>query len=174
MAFCGPARSRPAITNVENTSIMPPAAALASAAADETTVRALVVMASSPPDAEKTIHSRKPHKHHRASTLPGMDALAGLLDGIRARGAFVLRMRLDPPWSMRVCDEAPLTVICQTHGRAVIVPATGPPIELTAGQLALTRGTEPYVFADDPHTRPMIVIHPGQRCTTESGDDLRF
>ena len=103
-----------------------------------------------------------------------MDALAGLLDGIRARGAFVLRMRLDPPWSMRVCDEAPLTVICQTHGRAVIVPADGQPVELTAGQLALTRGIEPYVFADDAGTRPMIVIHTGQRCTTVSGDDLRF
>ncbi|MEH3143328.1 MAG: AraC family transcriptional regulator [Mycobacterium kyogaense] len=103
-----------------------------------------------------------------------MDALAGLLDGIRARGAFVLRMRLDPPWSMRVCDEAPLTVICQTHGAAVIVPVDGQPIELAAGQLALTRGTEPYVFADDAGTPPMIVIHPGQRCTTVSGDDLRF
>lgn len=103
-----------------------------------------------------------------------MDVLAGLLDGIRARGAFVLRMRLDPPWAMRVCDEAPLTVICQTHGSAVIVPADGRPVELAAGHLALTRGTEPYVFADDAGTRPMIVIHPGQRCTTVSGDDLRF
>ncbi|MCG7594496.1 AraC family transcriptional regulator [Mycobacterium sp. PSTR-4-N] len=103
-----------------------------------------------------------------------MDALAGLLDGIRARGAFVLRMRLDPPWAMRVCDEAPLTVVCQTHGRAVIVPADCRPIDLTAGHLALTRGTQPYVFADDADTRPTIVIHPGQLCTTVSGDDLRF
>lgn len=103
-----------------------------------------------------------------------MDAVAGLLDGVRARGAFVLRMRLDPPWSMRIRDEAPLTVICQTHGRAAIVPADGNTVWLQAGDLALTRGTEHYVYADDPRTPPMIVIHPGQRCTTVAGDDLRF
>ena len=26
-----------------------------------------------------------------------------------------------PPWSMSIRDEAPLTLICQTHGTAVIV-----------------------------------------------------
>ena len=50
-----------------------------------------------------------------------MDALGGLLDGVRARGAFVLRLSLDPPWSMRIQDDAPLTLICVTHGSAVIV-----------------------------------------------------
>ena len=28
---------------------------------------------------------------------------------------------MDPPWSMSIKDEAPLTLICQTHGRAAIV-----------------------------------------------------
>jgi Cupin len=50
-----------------------------------------------------------------------VDAVVGLLDGVRARGAFVLRLMLDPPWSMSIRDEAPLTLICQTHGRSVIV-----------------------------------------------------
>jgi AraC-like DNA-binding protein len=103
-----------------------------------------------------------------------VDAVAGLLDGVRARGAFVLRMMLDPPWSMRIQDEAPLTLICQTRGRAAIVGDTSGTVWLDAGDVALTRGTEHYLFADDPETRPMIVIHPGQRCTTRSGDDLRF
>ena len=40
---------------------------------------------------------------------------------------------------------------------------------LSAGDLALTRGTEHYLFADDPGTPPMVVIHPGQRCTTVAG-----
>jgi hypothetical protein len=100
--------------------------------------------------------------------------VVGLLDGVRARGAFVLRMMLDPPWSMRIQDEAPLTLICQTRGRAAIVGDTSGTVWLDAGDVALTRGTEHYLFADDPETRPMIVIHPGQRCTTRSGDDLRF
>ncbi len=103
-----------------------------------------------------------------------MDAVVGLLDGVRARGAFVLRMMLDPPWSMRIRDEAPLTLICQTHGRAAIVGDGGGTVWLEAGDVALTRGTEHYLFADDPTTAPTIVIHPGNRCTTLSGDDLHF
>jgi AraC-like DNA-binding protein len=103
-----------------------------------------------------------------------MDAVVGLLDGVRARGAFVLRMMLDPPWSMRIQDEAPLTLICQTHGRAAIVGDRTGTVWLHAGDVALTRGTEHYLFADDPATAPVVVIHPGQRCTTLAGEDLRF
>ncbi len=103
-----------------------------------------------------------------------MDPVVGLLDGVRARGAFVLRMTLDPPWSMRIQDEAPLTLICQTHGRAVIVGDSTPAVWLEAGDVALTRGTDHYLFADNPATDPMVVIHPGQRCTTLAGEDLRF
>ncbi|MDT5007264.1 MAG: hypothetical protein QOJ24_4440 [Mycobacterium sp.] len=103
-----------------------------------------------------------------------MDAVVGLLDGVRARGAFVLRMVLDPPWSMRIQDDAPLTLICQTTGRAAIVGDSTGTVWLEAGDVALTRGTEHYLFADDPSTPPTIVIHPGNRCTTRSGDDLKF
>ncbi|NTY59673.1 AraC family transcriptional regulator [Mycolicibacterium sphagni] len=104
-----------------------------------------------------------------------MDALVGLLDGVRAHGAFVLRMVLDPPWSMRIQDEAPLTLICVTDGDAVLVPdGDATPIHLTAGDVALARGTEHYVLADSVTTAPQVVIHPGQRCTTLSGEDVKF
>jgi AraC-like DNA-binding protein len=103
-----------------------------------------------------------------------VDAVVGLLDGVRARGAFVLRMMMDPPWSMSIKDEAPLTLICQTHGRAAIVGESSGTTWLGPGDVALTRGTERYVFADDPATTPMVVIHPGQRCTTLSGESLEF
>jgi len=83
-------------------------------------------------------------------------------------------MMMDPPWSMSIRDEAPLTLICQTHGNAAIVGETSATVWLGPGDVALTRGTEHYVFADDPSTTPMVVIHPGQRCTTLSGEDLRF
>jgi AraC-like DNA-binding protein len=75
---------------------------------------------------------------------------------------------------MSIQDEAPLTLICQTHGGAAIVGDSSWTVRLGPGDVALTRGTEQYVFADDPATTPMVVIHPGQRCTTLSGDDLRF
>ncbi len=103
-----------------------------------------------------------------------MDAVAGLLDGLRARGAFVLRMSLKPPWSMSVRDDAPLSLICQTQGSAVLIGESAGPTCLHPGDVALTRGTEHYVYADAPTTAPTIVIHPGNRCTTLSGDTLKF
>ncbi|TFV55334.1 AraC family transcriptional regulator [Mycobacterium sp. PS03-16] len=103
-----------------------------------------------------------------------MDAVVGLLDGVRARGAFVLRMSMDSPWSLSVRDRAPLTVICQTRGESVLIGEASGITRLHAGDVALTRGTQHYVFADDPATAPMAVIHPGQRCTTPSGRELRF
>ena len=103
-----------------------------------------------------------------------MDAVVGLLDGVRARGAFVLRTRMDPPWSVSIRDDAPLTLIVQTHGDAAIVGDVSGTTWLHPGDVALTRGTEHYAFADDPATTPMIVIHPGQRCTTVSGESVEF
>ncbi|EHB57636.1 transcriptional regulator, AraC family [Mycolicibacterium rhodesiae JS60] len=107
--------------------------------------------------------------------LPDVDAPVGLLDGVRAHGAFVLRMVLDPPWSMRIQDEAPLTLICVTDGAAVLSPdGDTAPIHLTAGDVALARGAGHYILADRATTSPQVVIHPGQRCTTVSGEDLKF
>ncbi|WP_412543720.1 AraC family transcriptional regulator [Longispora sp. K20-0274] len=101
-----------------------------------------------------------------------MDALTGLLDGPRARGAFLLRSVLDPPWSVRIEDRAPLTVVAMVRGTAWIVPDGGAPVHLAAGDVAVTRGPDPYTVADDPATPPQAVIHPGQRCTTPDGTDL--
>jgi AraC-like DNA-binding protein len=103
-----------------------------------------------------------------------VDAVVGLLDGVRARGAFVLRMMMDPPWSMSIRDDAPLTLICQTHGSAVIVGESSGTVWLRPGDVALARGTQQYIYADDPTTTPMIIIHPGNRCTTLSGESLKF
>lgn len=101
-----------------------------------------------------------------------MDALDGLLDGPRARGAFLLRSLMSPPWSVRVQDEAPLSLVAMVRGEAWVVPDRGGPIKLVGGDVALLRGDEPYVFADDPATPPHVVIHPGQHCTTPDGHDL--
>ena len=40
-----------------------------------------------------------------------MDPIAGLLDGPRARRAFLLRCTLDPPWALHIRDEAPLSLV---------------------------------------------------------------
>jgi Cupin/Bacterial regulatory helix-turn-helix proteins, AraC family len=51
-----------------------------------------------------------------------MDAIVGLLDGPRARGAFLLRALMDPPWSVPVQDEAPLSLLAMVRGDAWVVP----------------------------------------------------
>jgi AraC-like DNA-binding protein len=93
-----------------------------------------------------------------------MDAVAGLLDGPRAREAFLLRSSLDPPWSIRVADEAPLTVVAMLRGEAWLLPDDDEPLVLRAGDVAVIRGPAPYTVADDPSTPPQVLIGPGQVC----------
>ena len=71
-----------------------------------------------------------------------MDALAGLLDGPRARGAYVMRSLLNPPWSLRILAEAPITLLAIAKGEAWIVPDSGEPVRLGPGDVAATRGHE--------------------------------
>ena len=103
-----------------------------------------------------------------------MDAVAGLLDGPRARGAFLLRSQLDPPWSMRVIDEAPLCLIAITRGGAWLVPADGEALRLGPGDVAVIRGPDPYTLADDPQTAPQVIILPGNRCVTPDGHEVEL
>ncbi|MFF7775351.1 cupin domain-containing protein [Streptomyces tanashiensis] len=101
-----------------------------------------------------------------------MDALAGLLDGPRAKGAFLLRMIMEPPWSVRIEDEAPICLMCVTDGEAWIVPGTGTPVLLRPGDIAIARGPEPYTVAHTPEAPPHARIGPDGRCTTLSGEPL--
>ena len=103
-----------------------------------------------------------------------MDVMVGLLDGPRARGAFLLRTILDPPWSLRIQDRAPLCLIAVLRDEAWILPDSGDPVRLRPGDVAVVRGPEPYTVADSPTTRPQVVIHPGERCTTPGGEDLHL
>ncbi|MEU1166003.1 AraC family transcriptional regulator [Streptomyces sp. NPDC090075] len=101
-----------------------------------------------------------------------MDALAGLLEGPRARGAFMIRACFDPPWGVRVEDRAPLTVMLMVRGDAWILPDTGDPVRLRAGDLAIARGPDPYTCADDPGTVPQALILPGAECASPDGRPL--
>ena len=103
-----------------------------------------------------------------------MDAVAGLLDGPRARGAFLLRSTMDPPWSLRIEDEAPLTLVAIVRGGACVVPDDGPTTWLRAGDVAITRGPDPYLVADAPGTPPQAVILPGGECRTPDGQQLKL
>src|SRR5215217_5623702 len=101
-----------------------------------------------------------------------MDAIAGLLDGPRARGAFLLRSTLAPPWSMRIADEAPLTFLAVVRGEAVVLPDDGDAVRLHAGDACLLRGPDAYTVADDEATEPQVLVLPGQRCVTPEGREV--
>ncbi|MFG3224117.1 AraC family transcriptional regulator [Kitasatospora sp. NPDC048194] len=98
-----------------------------------------------------------------------MDALSALLTGPRAQGAFLLRSVFDPPWSVRIADLAPLTLITVVRGDGWVVPDDGPPVPLGTGDLAVVRGPDPYTLADLPDRVPQLVVHPGQVSTTPDG-----
>jgi AraC-like DNA-binding protein len=102
-----------------------------------------------------------------------MDAVAGLLDGPRAREAFVLRTSMNPPWSLRIADQAPLTLVALARGHAWASPeAVSTPCLLRTGDVAVFRGPDAYTVADDPATPVQAIIHPDQRCTTVRGEEL--
>jgi AraC-like DNA-binding protein len=101
-----------------------------------------------------------------------MDPLAALLDGPRAHGAFLLRSVLTPPWSLRIEDQAPLTVVSVVRGEAWIVPDAGEAVLLREGDVAIARGPDPYLVADHPATPPQALILPGQECRTPDGGHL--
>jgi AraC-like DNA-binding protein len=101
-----------------------------------------------------------------------MDALAGLLDGPRAHEAFLLRSSMNPPWALRIEDEAPLTVIAVVRGEAWLV--AGEPVVLRRGDVAIVRGPDPYTVADHPATPPQAIIQPGQLCTTPDGQEVKL
>ncbi|WP_069386241.1 AraC family transcriptional regulator [Cellulosimicrobium cellulans] len=101
-----------------------------------------------------------------------MDVVAGLLDGPRARGAFLLRSHLTAPWSMRIEDEAPLTIVPVLRGSAWVGPAGGDDrrdggdpdgnggVHVGEGDVVLLRGPDHYVVADSPSTAPQVVVGP--------------
>jgi AraC-like DNA-binding protein len=103
-----------------------------------------------------------------------VDVVSGLLDGPRARGAFLLRSHLRAPWAMRIEDEAPLTIVPVLRGSAWV----GPPdadtradagVHVGEGDVVLFRGPDHYVVADSPATAPQVVIGPTEVCRPVDG-----
>ncbi|GLY18770.1 AraC family transcriptional regulator [Kineosporia rhizophila] len=98
-----------------------------------------------------------------------MDGMSALLDGPRAREAFLLRSTLTAPWSMKIADEAALTLCSVVSGRGCVMPAEGGVRWLGPGDVSLFKGPRPYVVADDPATPPQAIVLPGQVCVTPDG-----
>ena len=114
------------------------------------------------------------HVRDRDGAADGEAELEGEQLAAAAGGGFLLRSRMDPPWSLRIQDEAPLTAIAVVRGEAWLVPETGEPFVLRRGDVAIVRGPDPDTVADQPSTPPQAIIQPGQRCTTPDGQELKL
>jgi AraC-like DNA-binding protein len=101
-----------------------------------------------------------------------MDALSGLLDGPRARDAFLMRVVMRQPWSVRIEDESPLSLVAMVSGDAWVCFDGAEPVPLAPGDVAVLRGPDPYTFADTPGREPLAIILPGQVCVTPGGEHL--
>ncbi|THA81648.1 AraC family transcriptional regulator [Streptomyces sp. A0592] len=101
-----------------------------------------------------------------------MDMLTGLLEGPQARGAFLLKSVLNPPWAMRIEDRAPLSVVTMVRGSAWLLPDGGEPVLIAPGDVAVVRGPDPYTVADAPDTPVTVAVGPDQRCSTPEGEDV--
>ena len=101
-----------------------------------------------------------------------MDPLSGVFGDPRAQGAFVLRVAMAPPWSFRIEDEAPLTLVAMLQGSAWMWFDHDEPAPLPAGSVALIKGPQHYTLADEPTSPLQVVVGPDQYCTTVDGVEL--
>jgi AraC-like DNA-binding protein len=101
-----------------------------------------------------------------------MDALTDLLDGPRARGAFLLRSTMRSPWCIRAEDRAPLTLVAMVREHAFVWADGEEPARIGPGDVVVCRGPDTYMIADDPGTPVQVIIKPGQRCVAPDGRGL--
>jgi AraC-like DNA-binding protein len=99
--------------------------------------------------------------------------MSALLDGPRARGAFVMRCLLQPPWAVHVRDRAPLTVVAVARGDAWVSQGSTV-VHVPEGSVALVAGPEPYDVSSALGRVADVVINPGQHCETPEGESLEI
>lgn len=103
-----------------------------------------------------------------------MDVLDDLLSGTRARGGVFNLTILDPPWGLHIVDQTPLALATLVRGSAWIVRDGLDPIRLNERDVAVLRGPEPYIVADQPGTEPQLRIHPGGICEPLPGAPVDY
>lgn len=101
-----------------------------------------------------------------------MDPLSDFLDGPRARNAFLLQVNMSPPWSVKVEDDAPLTVVAMLRGSAHFRQRSGEALLLQPGSLLLIRDPSAYILAGSPDEKPNYFIGIDQNCSGVNGEDL--
>ncbi|MBP2473485.1 AraC-like DNA-binding protein [Crossiella equi] len=101
-----------------------------------------------------------------------MDAMADLLQGVRARSALFSRSIMSPPWGLEFRNPARLTLVTMARGEAWLVPEYGEPRFLRPGDVALVRGPQVYRLADRPDTPPGVYVLSAEECVDGDGNDV--
>ncbi len=99
--------------------------------------------------------------------------MSALLDGPRARGAFVVRCLLQPPWAIHVRDRAPLTIVAVARGEAWVSQGAAA-VLVPEGSVALLAGPVPYDLGSALGRAADVVVNPGQHCETPAGESLEM
>jgi len=119
---------------------------------------------SGQPPAARAVSPRKPISRLRErspdffGTGRGAQLQTGAVVGNERRGAYLTRSILAPPWSLRIEDQAPLTLVAMLRGTACVVHDGAAP--------------SPTLSPVPPETAPQWVIHPDQRSTTVAGEEV--
>ncbi|NDL57205.1 AraC family transcriptional regulator [Phytoactinopolyspora mesophila] len=100
-----------------------------------------------------------------------MDVLANLMNDVRSSGSLFGRTLMEPPWSVRFADGAPLTLVAMLRGNGWLVPDDGAPVRLAARDIALVVGGTHFSVTDDPtlETPPYYIVNGPDHCTTPGG-----
>ena len=77
----------------------------------------------------------------------------------------------EPPWSLRIEDRAPLTVMLMVRGHAWIMPEEGERVRLRAGDLAIARTGSVHLRRRPVDRAPGG--SPNQLCTYPDGRSLK-
>ena len=89
-----------------------------------------------------------------------MDPMSELLQGVRASGSVLHRTILEPPWGLRIAEEAPLTLATVLQGELWVRFDDGETARLAPGELAFLCTPEHYTVGDSPDTPAQIVVEP--------------
>ncbi|MGA6205088.1 cupin domain-containing protein [Nocardia testacea] len=79
---------------------------------------------------------------------------------VRRSGAVCRVLKSTSP--LRIPDPTPLTVLSPVHGGAWIFTVGHGPRYLHTGEVAIIRGSETYIVADDPAIEPGLIVHPAR------------
>ena len=71
----------------------------------------------------------------------------------RGQDAFVLRCAMAPPWSVRIADEAQVSLLVMTAGRACSAATVGRRWNSAAGDVAMSAARSPTTWPTWPGGR---------------------